>query len=242
MTYYKDTRDILPIGKSRAMLHPRDRQPRERDEETYACYELLKRGQRVPLFEKFLYKKIDTTNKFLISDREIQIFSRVKKMLYKDFITADKDFAKYVPLPVKGYYKWCWENHYLKPPVSECHPEWRWYGRENFSLVLFYDGRLARPKGDISRDVTDFHTNDDGYQTYNGKLVHRLMAKARFKFYSPKLEVNHIDKNRSNNHITNLEMLDHKNNILHRDGKPYEAMPIIYTKCNGKNLFSGRWK
>ena len=82
MTYYKDTRDILPIGKSRAMLHPRDRQPRERDEETYACYELLKRGQRVPLFEKFLYKKIDTTNKFLISDREIQIFSRVKKMCF----------------------------------------------------------------------------------------------------------------------------------------------------------------
>ena len=237
MTYYKDTRDILPIGKSRAMLHPRDRKPRERDEETYVCYELLKKGERNLLFEKFLYKK-----KILITSRQVQIFTRVKKMLYKDFITTDKDFVKYVPMPVKSYFHWCWTHNRMRPPVSECHPEWRWYGRDNSSLVLFYDGRLARPKGDISRDVTDFHTNDNGYQTYNGKLVHRLMAKAWFKFYSPKLEVNHIDKNRSNNHITNLEMLDHKNNILHRDGKPYEAMPIIYTECYGKNLFSGRWK
>ena len=238
MTFYKDTHDVLPIGKSRAMLHPKDRKPREKDEQTYAWYELLKKGERIPLFEKFLYKK-----EVLITSREIQICTRVKKLLYKDFITADKDFINYVPMSVKGYFHWCWKKGYIKPPVSECHPEWRWFNRDkSSSLVLFYDGRLARPKNALYREVKDFHINEDGYQTYNGKLVHRIMAKAWFKFYSPNLEVNHIDKNRSNNHITNLEMLDHKNNILHRDGKPYEAMPIIYTKSSGKNLYSGKWK
>ena len=47
MTYYKDS-------VNNCFIHPKNRKPRERDEETYACYELLKRGQRVPLFEKFL--------------------------------------------------------------------------------------------------------------------------------------------------------------------------------------------
>ena len=240
MTYYKNTRDHLPWGKSRAMIHPRDRQPRERDDETYACYELLKKGHRVPLFEAWLYKSKD--KKLLITSRQIQIFERVKKLLFKDFITAEKDFVRYVPYQVQKHFIWCWKKGYIKPPESSCHPEWRWYGRENMSLVLFFDGRLSRPKGNLSRDITDFHTNKDGYQTYDGKLVHRLMAKAWFKFYSDDLEVNHKDKNRSNNHIENLEMLDHENNILHRDGKPYEAMPIIYTECKGINLYSGRWK
>ena len=163
MTFYKDTHDVLPIGKSRAMVHPKDRKPREKDEQTYAWYELLKKGERIPLFEKFLYKK-----EVLITSREIQICSRVKKLLYKDFITADKDFIKYVPMSVKGYFHWCWKKGYIKPPVSECHPEWRWFNRDkSSSLVLFYDGRLARPKNALYREVKDFHINEDGYQTYN---------------------------------------------------------------------------
>jgi hypothetical protein len=64
--------------------------------------------------------------------------------------------------------------------------------------------------------------NDDGYQkvvlTKNGirstKKVHRLVASA---FYGEHKElcVNHIDSNRSNNNIENLEWVTHLENIRH---------------------------
>ena len=78
----------------------------------------------------------------------------------------------------------------------------------------------------------NFYIYDDGYAVYNGNLVHRLMAEAWLKNPDPNeyIEVNHKDKNRSNNNIENLEWVDHENNILHRDGKPYWAAPRYYTK------------
>ena len=56
------------------------------------------------------------------------------------------------------------------------------------------------------------------------------MAEAWFENWDSKYEVNHIDKDRSNNNIENLELVDNQNNIKHRDGLPYEALPRYYTK------------
>lgn len=46
-------------------------------------------------------------------------------------------------------------------------------------------------------------------------LVHVLVAKAFFGNYDKSLEVNHIDGNIHNNHISNLELVTHIENIAH---------------------------
>jgi hypothetical protein len=64
--------------------------------------------------------------------------------------------------------------------------------------------------------------SDDGYQkvvlTKNGirstKKVHRLVASAFYGEYK-ELSVNHIDSNRANNRIENLEWVTHLENIRH---------------------------
>ncbi len=52
------------------------------------------------------------------------------------------------------------------------------------------------------------------------KCVHRLMAITFLPDYRQELSVNHIDGNPGNNHISNLEMCTHQENIKHsfRDG------------------------
>ena len=72
--------------------------------------------------------------------------------------------------------------------------------------------------------------NDKGYlivnlQDANGKQfiksVHRLIAQAYLLDYSDDLEVDHIDRCRSNNNISNLRMATHSENMHNRNGKGY---------------------
>lgn len=62
-------------------------------------------------------------------------------------------------------------------------------------------------------------TGKDGYQylLFNKKTVfiHRLVAKAYLRNKKQYPHVNHIDSNRSNNEVTNLEWVSNKYNILH---------------------------
>jgi len=48
-----------------------------------------------------------------------------------------------------------------------------------------------------------------------GKLVHRLVAEAFLPDFLDKPQVNHIDGNKLNNHISNLEMATSSENLLH---------------------------
>ncbi len=49
--------------------------------------------------------------------------------------------------------------------------------------------------------------------------VHRLVAHHFIPFVEGKEFVNHKDKNRLNNHVSNLEFMTHQENCDHRDGK-----------------------
>ncbi len=48
-----------------------------------------------------------------------------------------------------------------------------------------------------------------------GKILHRLIAKTYLKNYSEKLQVNHKDLNKTNNNVSNLEMVTNKQNYDH---------------------------
>lgn len=55
-------------------------------------------------------------------------------------------------------------------------------------------------------------------KTINRKIeyVHRLVGEAFLKDFKSHLQINHIDKNTSNNQLSNLEICTHKQNNYHR--------------------------
>lgn len=50
--------------------------------------------------------------------------------------------------------------------------------------------------------------------------VHRIVAQTFLDAPLKGFEVNHIDKNKSNNHLDNLELVTHSQNLLHHYNTP----------------------
>jgi len=65
---------------------------------------------------------------------------------------------------------------------------------------------------EVSRLHTPLATNKDGRKAYK---LHRLICMIHLEDYNCKLQVNHKDGNKSNNNITNLEMVTAKQNVRH---------------------------
>lgn len=88
-------------------------------------------------------------------------------------------------------------------------------------VVPYKDGRMRKYKGKVLKPhvnkVTGYEQvmlyNDNGY---NIKRPHRLVLET-FKPHvnMNDLDVNHMDGNKLNNHLTNLEWLTRRDNILH---------------------------
>ena len=181
-------------------------------------YQKVLRGEQVVSFENYLRGILPNR------DYTAKAYNKIKYWLRRDF--ENGDLPTKARKPIKKWLVWLWENGKVKVPSSSCRPNMRMVG----NYIYYHDGRIKNRK--TQETTCNFYINDDGYAVYNGNLVHRLMAEAWLKNPDPNeyIEVNHKDKNRSNNNIENLEWVDHENNILHRDGKPYWAAPRYYTK------------
>ena len=84
--------------------------------------------------------------------------------------------------------------------------------------------RKAANKSRKERILTEFPKDREGYcrcsvqkldGTWTSQPVHRLVAKAFIENPDNKSAVNHIDGNRSNNRVENLEWVTPRENVLH---------------------------
>ena len=86
-------------------------------------------------------------------------------------------------------------------------------------VVTYKDGRMGKYKGRVLKPGSNrgyervVLYNDNGY---NNKSVHRLVLEV-FKPHVNMidLQVNHIDGDKLNNHLTNLEWVTARDNVLH---------------------------
>lgn len=65
----------------------------------------------------------------------------------------------------------------------------------------------------------------------DGKRIYGMIARIVYECYHQKtiadnLEINHKDKIRTNNHISNLELVTRQDNLRHRDDQPYNTIEI----------------
>ena len=86
------------------------------------------------------------------------------------------------------------------------------------SLQDYYINRSGKIKNKLGATLSPFKTKN-GYMKINikkkGYYVHRLVAETFIPNPNHKMQVNHIDMNRTNNRVSNLEWVSQSENIKH---------------------------
>jgi len=108
---------------------------------------------------------------------------------------------------------WFWfqpdkKYKYIKKPITNSPEEWRQVP-DMPGVYVSSSGRVKK-NGKILKQLTQ-----DGYKTVLRKRVHRLVAMAFLPNPDGLPVVNHIDGNRSNNNVDNLEWMSYKDNTKH---------------------------
>lgn len=96
----------------------------------------------------------------------------------------------------------------LLSKIIENYPEYR----------VFTDGTVTGPSGilqllDCGMGYKKVHLYRNS--KFKNARIHRLVAEAFLPDFKSSLQVNHIDGNKHNNHLNNLEMVTAKQNVAH---------------------------
>nr|QBK86085.1 MAG: HNH endonuclease [Marseillevirus LCMAC101] len=104
-----------------------------------------------------------------------------------------------------GGYKWAYERQDLDGEI--------WKNHKSMNVQVSNMGRIKTPHYHIAYGSK----TRDGYMKYgeSDKLVHIIVAEAFLPNPKKKLEVNHKDKNGTNNKVENLEWVTRSENIIH---------------------------
>ena len=115
------------------------------------------------------------------------------------------------------------------------------YGEtEEWAEIENYPNYIISDCGHVMNDRTGLvlknHYDKDGYLLVgirnsagpSTKKVHRLVAASFIGRIRPGLEVNHIDGDKAYNHVLNLEIISHSDNLHHayREGLHSASRPI----------------
>ncbi len=109
------------------------------------------------------------------------------------------------------------------------------------NYIVYSDGTIVSPTGVMSQQDCGMGykkvilTNEKGYKNLR---IHRLVAQAFLPNFSLNLQVNHIDGNKHNNHLNNLEMVTGKQNIAHAaaTGKHNKGSKPLLTKLEVEEI------
>ena len=111
------------------------------------------------------------------------------------------------------FHEWFWarpdkQYHYEPKPIINAPERWAEFPLDKSLLVSTY-GRVKR-NGKLLKQY-----NRQGYRAVGHRGVHRLVAITFLPNPNNLPVVNHIDGNRSNNNIDNLEWMSYRDNTRH---------------------------
>ena len=83
----------------------------------------------------------------------------------------------------------------------------RWKWSETYGVWVSSEGRLRNKK----KKILKAQVNVFGYMEYKGKMVHRIVMET-FKPIEGQMTVDHLDHNKRNNSLDNLEWVTREEN------------------------------